>query len=121
MGKVEETIGNITGAESFKTSGQERRAQGDTEHREAQAQGYAEGTKDRLVGKKDQVAGAVTSDSSQETAGMLAFRSLGSDELEANQVILVRPCSQREGSDPARLEPVLACVHPTVGTTTLNV
>ena len=73
MGKVEETIGNVTGSESLKTSGQERRGQGDTEHKEAQAQGYTEGTKDRLVGKKDQLSGAVTGDTSQEISGKFCF------------------------------------------------
>jgi uncharacterized protein YjbJ (UPF0337 family) len=73
MGRVEETVGNVTGLESFKTSGQERRAQGDTEHKEGQAQGYTEGTKDRVVGKKDELAGSVTGDSTQETSG--TFRS----------------------------------------------
>lgn len=72
LGKVEETIGNVTNVEGWKASGQERRAQGDTEHKEAQAQGYAEGTKDRLLGKKDQVTGAVTGDTSQEIAGKFA-------------------------------------------------
>lgn len=69
MGKVEETIGDITGVQSLKTSGQERRGQGDAQYKEAQAQGYTEGTKDRAFGKKDQLAGAVTGDTSQETAG----------------------------------------------------
>jgi len=73
MGKVEETIGNVTGVQSLKTSGQERRAQGDTEYKEAQTQGYVEGTKDRLVGKKDQLGGAVTGDTSQETAGTFSL------------------------------------------------
>jgi uncharacterized protein YjbJ (UPF0337 family) len=70
MGKVEETIGDVTGMDSWKTSGQERRVQGDTEYKQAQAQGYAEGTKDRLFGKKDQLSGAVTGDTTQEASGM---------------------------------------------------
>ena len=60
----------MTGSESWKTSGQERRVQGDVEHKQAQTQGYAEGTKDRLLGKKDQLSGAVTGDTTQETTGM---------------------------------------------------
>lgn len=63
----------MTGSENWKTSGQERRVEGDTEHKQGQAQGYTEGIKDRLVGKKDQVGGAVTNDSSQEAAGKLSF------------------------------------------------
>lgn len=70
MGKVEETIGNVTGIESLKSSGQDRRAQGDTEYKEAQSLGYAEGLKDRALGKKDQVTGAVSGDTSQEATGM---------------------------------------------------
>jgi uncharacterized protein YjbJ (UPF0337 family) len=78
MGKVEETIGSVTGAQGWKTSGQERRAEGDGEHKQAQAQGYTEGTKDRVIGKKDQLAGAVTGDTSQETAGTF-WPSVGFD------------------------------------------
>jgi uncharacterized protein YjbJ (UPF0337 family) len=70
MGKVEETLGHVTGFEGLKTSGQERRAQGDGEYKDAQSQGYVEGTKDRVLGKKDQLSGAVTGDNSQEAAGM---------------------------------------------------
>lgn len=69
IGKVEESIGNVTGVESWKTSGQERRVQGDAEHKGAQAEGYVEGTKDRVIGKKDQLSGAVTGDTTQEAAG----------------------------------------------------
>jgi len=69
MGKVEETIGEVTGLEGLKTSGQERRFQGDTEYKEAQSQGYAEGLKDRTLGKKDQVTGAFSGDTSQEASG----------------------------------------------------
>lgn len=74
LGKVEETIGNVTGADSWKSSGQERRAEGDAEHTEARGQGYVEGTKDRLVGKKDQISGAVTGDKSQEVGGTFCSR-----------------------------------------------
>ena len=69
LGKAEETIGDVTGLQSWKTSGQERQAQGDAEHKQAQAQGYVQGTQDRVVGKKDQVVGAVTGDTTQETTG----------------------------------------------------
>ena len=69
MGRVEESIGDVTGVQSLKTSGQERRAQGDVETKQAQAEGYTQGTKDRVVGKKDQLAGGLTGDTTQETAG----------------------------------------------------
>ncbi len=68
-GNVVETIGNLTGASTWTQSGKEETAQGETEYKDAQAKGYAEGTMDRVGGKKDAVVGAVTGDRSQEAAG----------------------------------------------------
>ena len=68
-GTVVETIGNLTGAESWQTSGKEEHAQGEAEYKAAQAKGYAEGTMDRLGGKKDAIVGAVTGDRQQEVSG----------------------------------------------------
>ena len=84
MGEIEETVGNVTGIQSLKTSGQERRAQGDTEYKEAQTQGYAEGFKDRAVGKKDQLSGAVTGDTTQEASGMYSPCSVLNEGLFIN-------------------------------------
>ena len=67
-GTAVETIGNLTGAQSWQQSGKEEHAQGEAEYKAAQAKGYAEGTIDRLGGKKDAVVGAVTGDREQEVS-----------------------------------------------------
>ena len=68
-GNVVEAVGNLTGAQSWTQSGKEEHAQGEAEYNAAQAKGYAEGTMDRLGGKKDAVVGAVTGDRQQEATG----------------------------------------------------
>ena len=69
VGKMEETIGNVTGLESFQTSGKKRQAEGDVEHKQAQAQGYVEGAKDRVVGTVESMKGSLTGDTSEEVSG----------------------------------------------------
>ncbi|KAF5374115.1 hypothetical protein D9615_008871 [Tricholomella constricta] len=68
-GTVVETIGNLTGSESWQTSGKKEHAEGEAEYKAAQAKGYAEGTVDRISGYKDSVVGAVTGDKAQQTSG----------------------------------------------------
>jgi uncharacterized protein YjbJ (UPF0337 family) len=76
-GTVVETIGNATGLESWQKSGQEEHTAGEAEIKAAQTQNYVEGTGDRIQGKFDSVAGAVTGDKQQQASGQfLVVRSL---------------------------------------------
>lgn len=49
-GTVVEAIGNATGATSWEQSGKEEHASGEAEMVAAQAQGYIDGTKNRILG-----------------------------------------------------------------------
>ena len=71
-GTAVEAIGNLTGSDSWTQSGKEEHTQGEAEYKAAQAKGYAEGTTDRLGGKKDAIVGAVTGDREQEVSGKSA-------------------------------------------------
>ncbi|KAG5350678.1 hypothetical protein E4T56_gene16577 [Termitomyces sp. T112] len=68
-GNVVEGVGNMTGNTSWQQSGKQEHAAGEAETKSAQTKGYAEGTKDRIGGKKDAVVGAVSGDRSQQTQG----------------------------------------------------
>ena len=69
VGKVEETVGNVTGLESLQTSGKKRQAEGDVELKQAHAQGYVKGTMDRVGGTVEDMKGPLTGDGSQEISG----------------------------------------------------
>ncbi|KAI0789229.1 mismatched base pair and cruciform DNA recognition protein [Abortiporus biennis] len=83
-GNIVEGIGNLTGAESWQTGGRDEHAQGEAEYKAAQAKGYAEGTMDRLGGKKDAVVGAVTGDKTQQATGN-ARRDKGEAQQNINE------------------------------------
>ena len=59
------------GIHSMQRSGREEHAAGEAEYNAARAKGYVEGTKDRAVGYKDPVAGAVMGDRTQQAHGTL--------------------------------------------------
>ncbi|KAH8922337.1 hypothetical protein BT69DRAFT_1243255 [Atractiella rhizophila] len=84
VGSIKETVGNLTGLGGLESSGASQRRDGDAEYKAAQAQGYAEGTKDRVGGKVDNVVGAVTGDKSQEMSGQ-ARHDKGETQQEINK------------------------------------
>ncbi|KAL1695885.1 hypothetical protein GGG16DRAFT_44462 [Schizophyllum commune] len=83
-GNVVEAIGNATGLESWQTSGKQEHAEGEGEYNAARAKGYAEGTADRVSGKKDNIVGAVTGDTSQQAQGQ-ARHDKGETQQEINK------------------------------------
>ncbi|EGN97809.1 hypothetical protein SERLA73DRAFT_182559 [Serpula lacrymans var. lacrymans S7.3] len=83
-GTVVETVGDVTGAQSWKQTGKEEHAKGEAEYNAAQAQGYAEGVSDRVGGYKDSVVGAVTGDKTQQATGN-ARNEKGQTQQEVNK------------------------------------
>lgn len=96
----------MTGLDSFKTSGEKRQTEGNVEHKQAQAQGYAEGTKDRVTGTLENIKGSLTGDTSQEVSGG-CFRFLYLFGNPADNLPMIRGHSQGEGQGSAGCERVL--------------
>ena len=100
-GTAVEAIGNLTGSESWTQSGKEEHAQGEAEYKAAQAKGYAEGTVDRLAGKKDAVVGAVMGDREQEVSGKPLTKCHASGWVQWLTGCCCRQCPPRQGRGPA--------------------
>jgi uncharacterized protein YjbJ (UPF0337 family) len=66
---MKESLGKMTGVESWKRSGREEHAAGVAEVDAAKAKGYVEGTSDRVVGRKDAVMGGIKGDKDQQLSG----------------------------------------------------
>jgi len=99
VGKMEETVGNMAGLESFQTSGKERQAEGDVELKQAQAQGYVEGTVDRVGGAVEDMKGSLTGDSSQEVSGWcfgFLYLLAAADDLD--------PCSGKVHKEKGKVQ-----------------
>ncbi|PBK67586.1 hypothetical protein ARMSODRAFT_938221 [Armillaria solidipes] len=82
-GTAVQTIGDLTGAQSWQQSGKEEHAAGEAEYNAAQAKNWAEGAADRVEGKKDSVVGAVFGDKSQQAQGNLKHDK-GQAQQDAN-------------------------------------
>ncbi|GJN92907.1 hypothetical protein Rhopal_005948-T1 [Rhodotorula paludigena] len=83
VGSIKATVGDVTGITSLSQSGNEQRAAGDAEYKLAQAEGYGQGTADRIGGKIDRVVGAATGDKAKEAQG-LAQEEKGKAQQAAN-------------------------------------
>ncbi|KAF9235642.1 hypothetical protein BU15DRAFT_77766 [Melanogaster broomeanus] len=83
-GTAFETVGDLTGSQSWSQAGKEEHASGEGEYNAAQAKGLAEGVTDRAGGYKDSVVGAVSGDKTQQAAGN-ARKEKGQVQQEANK------------------------------------
>ncbi|KAK6522262.1 hypothetical protein TWF281_002826 [Arthrobotrys megalospora] len=69
QGTIESTIGNITGAESWKAAGEEHQEAGAQEIKQAQQSARKEAQKERVHGKIDSAKGIILGDADRQTHG----------------------------------------------------
>ena len=67
VGSAKETLGRMTGTESWQRAGAEQRTRGQSEYEAARTQEYAEGMRGQMSGREHAIAGAVARDREQET------------------------------------------------------
>ena len=103
-GTLVEMVGNVTGSESWQKSGRDEHAAGEAEYDAAQVKEYAEGTLDRVTGKKDAVVGAVTGDREQEVSGEYFHRKRMRRDTDSQCVVHLREFAARQGSGAAGIE-----------------
>ncbi|KAF8840628.1 hypothetical protein BDN67DRAFT_968335 [Paxillus ammoniavirescens] len=83
-GTIVETIGDLTGAQTWTQGGKEEHARGEGEYKAAQAKGYVEGATNTVGGYKDSVVGAVSGDKTQQATGN-ARKEKGQTQQEVNK------------------------------------
>ena len=81
---AQEIAGQAIGNKNMQQAGSQGRKEADAEYKAAQAQGYVDGSIDRVAGAKDRIVGAVTGDDSQELAGR-ARNEKGQAQQELNK------------------------------------
>ncbi|KAJ7738981.1 hypothetical protein B0H16DRAFT_1569418 [Mycena metata] len=85
-GTVVESIGNVTGLDSWKTSGKKEHAEGEAEVKAAQSKEYVEGVSDRVGGKVDEVVGGLTGNTTKEMSGKVQGAK-GEVQMDANKPV----------------------------------
>ena len=94
--------------------GAESLAAAEAEIKAAEAKGYVEGASDRIQGKYDSVAGAITGDKQQQvsgeclgdTIGMICFTQSRYFIIQATHSTTLGSCSRKSTSRASRIPPI---------------